>query len=233
MIERRAGGPTVEDLVDKLKAELVELVAEQQIEHEHLAYAVGDEGELNEEVEHHEVVAEELAADTADGGEQAPHDHPAPRLLAPTRVVAVLVHGREHVAHVLLADLVLVHGLVVARRLHDVPHVDAGAARERAPGDVGNVEEEGLREQDERHPLVVLELEALADLVGLGQLLVQRDVVGVGHPADVVDVLFVVAWGILAPLLGWFGSARTDLFLSRLLTKALTNLLRGFSFYMS
>ena len=184
----------VENLVEELEAELVEFVAEQKIEHEQLTDAVGDEREFDEQVEHHEIVAEKLAAYAADTGEHALEEYGAARFLATPRVVYVLVDGGEHVAHVLLSILVFVDRLVVTGRLDYVAYVDAGAARECAPRNMRNVEEERLREKNKRHPLVVLELEALPNLISLGQLLVQRNVVGVGNPADVVDVLFVVSF---------------------------------------
>ena len=134
----------VEDLVEQLEAKLVKLVAEQQIQQEHLTNAVGYEGQLDEQIQHHQVVAEELAAYAADGGEEAFDDEAAARLSASTRVVTVLVHRRQHVAHVLFSYLVLVHRLVVARRLHNVAHVNARATRQRPPCYVRNVEEERL-----------------------------------------------------------------------------------------
>ena len=99
----------IDDLVHELEAELVELVAEQQIEHEQLRDTVGDERQLDEEVEHHEVVAEKFATNAAHGGDEAFGEESATRLFASPRIVHVLVDGGEHVAHVLLAILVLVH----------------------------------------------------------------------------------------------------------------------------
>ena len=115
----------VQDLVKQLEAKLVKLMAEQQIQQKHLTNAVGYERQLDEQIEHHQVVAEELAAYAADGGEQTLQYEAAARLSASTRVIAVLVHRCQHVAHVLFSYLVLVHRLVVARRLHNVAHVNA------------------------------------------------------------------------------------------------------------
>ena len=155
----------VDDLVDELEAEHVKVVAEHHIEHKELAHAVADEHELGEQVEHHEIVAQELAAARAKARarEHTPDEQRASsqqrrgpgrgccrrRFAASTRVVHVLVHGADHVAHVLGAALVLLHRLVVARRLDNVAHVEARAARQRAPRYVRNVEEERLREQYE------------------------------------------------------------------------------------
>lgn len=137
----------VDDLVEQLEAELVKLVAEQEIENKELADAVADEGELDEQVEHHEIVAEKLARYATNAGQEAlEKQEAAASLFASARVVHVLIDGREHVRHVLLPTLVLVHRLVVGRRLDNVTHVYARAARQRTPCDVWNVEEKRLRE---------------------------------------------------------------------------------------
>lgn len=145
----RAGVPAfaVYDLVEQLEAELVKLVSEQEIENEELTYAVADEGELDEQVEHHEIVAEKLARYATNAGQEPlEKQESATRLLASPRIVHVLIDGREHVRHVLLPTLVLVHRLVVRGRLDYVAHVYARATRQCTPCYVWNVEEERLRE---------------------------------------------------------------------------------------
>ena len=64
---------------------------------------------------------------------------------------------------------------------------------ERAPDDARHVEEERLKQQDHRHPLVVGDHMALVGLVLARDVLLEWKVVGVAHPAVVVGVLFVVA----------------------------------------
>lgn len=126
--DARAGIPTlaIDDLVQELKAELVELVTEQQIEYEQLTDTVADEGELNEEIEHHQVVSEKLARYAAYAGQKAlEQQQTAACLFAPPRVVHVLIDCREHVRHVLLTALILVYRFVVRRRLDNVAHVYA------------------------------------------------------------------------------------------------------------
>jgi hypothetical protein len=145
----------VDDFVEKLESELVELVSQEQVEDEELANTIADEGELDEQVEHHQIVAQELARYAANPGEKTlEQQQRAARLFAPTRVVHVLIDCCEHVRHVLLSALVLVHRLVVRGRLYDVAHVDARATRQCSPCDVWNVEEERLRQQNEWHLIV-------------------------------------------------------------------------------
>lgn len=100
----------VDDLVEKFEAEFVKLVSQEQVENEELANAVADEGELDEQVEHHQIVAQELARYAANPGEETlEQQQRAARLFAPARVVHVLIDCCEHVRHVLLSALVFVH----------------------------------------------------------------------------------------------------------------------------
>lgn len=103
--------------------------------------------------------------------------------------VRVLVDRLEHVEHDLVAVVELLRGLVGARRRHQVRDVQARFGRERAPHQTWYVEEERLEQQDERHPLVVLEHPRLSVWLVFRQVLVHRRVERVRHPA----YLFIIS----------------------------------------
>ena len=94
-------------------------------------------------------------------------------------------------------DLVLFLGLVRVLEalscLHDEVHVDPRLRVQSPPHEDGHVEKQGLEEENDRHPLVVRDHVSLVVLVFLRDILVERQVVGIAHPAVVVRVLLVVA----------------------------------------
>ena len=98
----------------------------------------------------------------------------------------VSIHLAVHVAQrVRLSFAVDEHACGV----HDVADVDAGILVEDAPEEAGQVEEQGLDEQHDWHPLVVVDHLLWSFL---GDVLAERQVVRVGHPADLVGVIFIV-----------------------------------------
>jgi len=106
-------------------------------------------------------------------------------------VVDELVDVEDQVLHVGALLVELVHVLVVARGGDQVGQVQAALARERGPEHARHVEEEGLQQQHERHPLVVLDLAFLALDLLFGNGGVRRHVIGVLNPADLGHVLLV------------------------------------------
>ena len=76
--------------------------------------------------------------------------------------------------------------------LHDVVHVDARLGVEGAPHYGGQVEEESLEEQDDRHPLVVKNHLSSVALPLLWDVFLGRQIVRVSYPAVVVGVILVV-----------------------------------------
>lgn len=77
--------------------------------------------------------------------------------LATTPRVRVLIDRLDHVEHDLVAVVELLGRLVGARRGNQVGYVQARLGRQSAPHQTRYVEEERLEQQDERHPLIVLE----------------------------------------------------------------------------
>jgi len=77
-----------------------------------------------------------------------------------------------------------------ARGVHDGCHVDAGASVEEAPEQAGQECDERLEQQDQRHPLVVVDvsLDVLLRKPLAGDRFLHRQVVRVAHPANGVGV---------------------------------------------
>ena len=206
----------VHDVLHDLDAVEVEvLVAEEEVEQEELTERVGQVEELDHEVEHDEVgaadgrlqrrrrAADDLAAvgahaAAARGVREAQLLDVAVALLAHGAGLAaaarerVLIDRLDHVEHDLVAILEFLGGLIGARRLHEVGNVETGLGGQGAPYEARHVEEERLKEQYERHPLVVLEHAALAVRLVLAQVLVHGRVERVRHPAHLIDVVDVV-----------------------------------------
>ena len=77
------------------------------------------------------------------------------------------------------------------RRLDQVVQVDPCGHVVAPPQDSGRVEQQGLHDEHHVYPLVVGDLALVRRLVRIGDVLVERNVVGVGHPADLARVVDV------------------------------------------
>lgn len=199
------GVATLHNIVHDLDAVEVKVsVAEQNVEQEELTQRVAQVQELDEKVQADEIGAAHLglaarrrAAHVGAGRArttttrrvgEAQLLYVAVALLryaalaAPPRV-RVLIDRLDHVEHDLVAVVELLRRLVGARRRHQVGYVQARLGRERAPHQTRYVEEERLKQQNERHPLVVLEYARLSVGLVFRQVLVHGRVERVRYPA--------------------------------------------------
>ena len=82
------------------------------------------------------------------------------------------VHLFCHVVQRLLLQIGFLGALKGLSALHDVVEVHTGPAIEGSPGHDGQVEKQGLYQQDERHPLVVWKV--VMRLMVFGNVVVER-----------------------------------------------------------
>ena len=175
--------------VHHARAVRVVVGGEEDVHEEQLADDVSDVHELRADVERGEVVAVLLAGHRppATLGQPAPQPGEAAALLVAivSEIARELVHD---VRHRLLALLRVAER---QRRLDDVVQADARTSVQRAPDDARSEEEESLHDQHHVHPLVVADLTAVRRRLRLRDVLVERQVVGVRHPADLARVVGV------------------------------------------
>jgi len=97
-------------------------------------------------------------------------------------VVEVVVEMSNHVADRLLASLRVQCVLDGLCRLDEVVDVDAGTIAEDAPEHARHAKQQRLREEHDRHPLIVADM-SLNDARLTGNCLLIRQVIRTGNPA--------------------------------------------------
>ena len=108
-----------------------------------------------------------------------------------------------HILHELIPVLAVIKGLQKGPSLNNPSYVYPGLGVQRHPQKVRKLEEEGLKKQNNWHPLVIVDELSRPRLIG--QLSVgNRDMVCVGDPAYLIGVVDVIAGEVCrAPTVDW------------------------------
>ncbi len=135
-----------QELNGEIVAKHPETLAEQTTDYKDLQTRVNNVQDFDKKVENDHIVSEK-STHIRNASQETPYRRIlVATVLVSSIVVHILVNILHQVAHVGLAVLVLVGGLVVVRRLDQVANVQARLDRERAPEDTRHVEEQSLKE---------------------------------------------------------------------------------------
>jgi len=155
--------------------------SDEEIQQIQLHGDVAEVEDLGYHVQRQQVVAVAVAAREAEVARDEVLQTDAASAAVLTLVVEIVVQMADHVLDGLVAALRIQSVLDRVGRLYEVVDVDAGPLAKHLPDDRRQIEEKGLYQQHDRHPLIVAEM--LLDGAFLAGDYPLRQVVGVRNPA--------------------------------------------------